>query len=249
VKNQLEAVVELQQAMDELRDVEGILDGVPDWMQELHDEHSANADEIEQLEAILEEASQDHRSAETSIQDAESRYQKFQEQITQVRTQREYAALLKEIDTIKAEIQALEEKGLTAMERHEEVARDLEERRQAYSGTEEKYQEALSRWEEEKPTVAQRAESLRSEVARLERELNPRIGALFHRLLDTRKGEALAPIKKVTKVGGGNPIWHCSACHYQIRPQAAVEIRTGRGVVQCDGCRRILFAAAEDSDS
>jgi predicted nucleic acid-binding Zn-ribbon protein len=217
-------------------------------MQELHDEYSANADEIEQLQAIMEEASQDHRSAETSIQDAETRFQKLQEQITQVRTQREYAALLKEIDAIKAEIQDLEDKGLTAMERQEEVARDLEERRQAYSGTEEKYQEALSRWEEEKPSVAQRAESLKGEVSRLERELNPRVGALFHRLVGTRKGEALAPIRKASNVGGGNPIWHCSACHYQIRPQAAVEIRTGRGVVQCDGCRRILFARAEESD-
>ena len=36
-------------------------------------------------------------------------------------------------------------------------------------------------------------------------------------------------------------IWRCASCNYSVRPQVAMQVRTGAEIVQCDTCLRILF--------
>src|SRR5262245_2027037 len=98
----LETIVELEQALGELGDADRRLHGIPDWMRELHDEHVARRAEIEALEQNTEEAARERRTAEAAVQDAQEKLKKFQQQINRVSTQREYGALLQEIDTAKA---------------------------------------------------------------------------------------------------------------------------------------------------
>ena len=102
----LETIVELQQALDELDEAERRLHGIPDWMRELHDEHGARQAEIAALEQAAEAAASERRAAEAAIQDAQEKLKKYQQQINRVSTQREYGALLQEIDTVKAQIAA-----------------------------------------------------------------------------------------------------------------------------------------------
>src|SRR6185295_4936678 len=113
----LETVVELQRSLTQLREAEARLNGIPDWMTELHREHVAQQTEIDALEATAEGAARDRRSAEAAVADAQEKLKKYQQQINKVSTQREYGALLQEIDTTKAEIASSEEKALSAIER------------------------------------------------------------------------------------------------------------------------------------
>ena len=78
---QLSTIVELQLALDELRAAEELLDGIPDWMQELHDEHSEQQAVIDSLAAEVEDAAQAHRTAEAEINDLREKVKHFQEQI------------------------------------------------------------------------------------------------------------------------------------------------------------------------
>jgi len=72
----LDTIVELQGALDQLRDAERRLHDIPDWMKELHEEHEARRGEIEALEESAEALARDRRAAEGAVGDAQEKLKK-----------------------------------------------------------------------------------------------------------------------------------------------------------------------------
>ncbi|HVT61191.1 MAG TPA: C4-type zinc ribbon domain-containing protein [Thermoanaerobaculia bacterium] len=237
----LETVVELQRSLIQLKEAEHRLHGIPDWMRELHDEHLAQKAEIAQLEEAAEEAGRERRSAETAVADTQERLKKYQQQINKVSTQREYGALLQEIDTVKAQISGFEDQAFNSLERYDRTQLELEARRNSFRELDERYNVELVRWEGEKPEFVRQVEALRSQIAALKQRLPRMILAQFERILERNPGGALAPIRLIERPGRGPREWHCGLCNYRVRPQTVVEIRNGENLVQCDSCKRILF--------
>jgi predicted nucleic acid-binding Zn-ribbon protein len=243
--DKLGTVIELQRALDELRQAERQLAGVPEWMEELHAEHSARRAEIAAAEEAAEEALRTRRKAEAATADAEARLKHFQQQVSLVRTQREYSALLQEIDTVKAQIKGLDEQALGSMEQVELQQRRKGELEEAFRDLDGRYGEALARWHEQRPGVEQQAETLRARVAELRARLPRGLVALYERIAERRGGDALAPVRRMDAGPGSGQIWHCGACNYRVRLQVVADIRTRGALVQCDGCKRILFVDEE----
>ncbi len=237
----LDSVIDLQKALSELSQADERLHGIPDWMQELHEEHSGRKAEIEALKGLIEEAASERRQAEADVQDSQLKLQTYQEQIAAVRNQREYGALLQEMDTIKDTIKALEEKALEALERQEESQSSLEELESNFSELDGRYQTELEKWEAEKPGVAKQVEALKGRIAVLRERLPASSLSLFERVVQRHGGNALAEVRKIERVGKGPQIWSCSVCHYRVRPQSVVEIANNGSIVFCDSCKRILF--------
>jgi len=241
----LETIVELQEAMNRLQNAEQRFHGIPDWMQELHEEHEARRTEIEALEAAAEALAHDRRSAEAAISDAQEKLKKYQQQINKVTTQREYGALLQEIDTVKAQIAAAEEQGLSTIERYDQTQKELAEKRKSFREVEGRYATEQARWEGEKPAVAEQVRELSGRIAILKDRLPKGLVSQFERIRDRHPNGALAVIRLLERPGGRGPReWHCGACNYRVRPQVVVEIRNNGTLVQCDSCKRILYVAA-----
>jgi predicted nucleic acid-binding Zn-ribbon protein len=236
--DELKIIVELQHTIDELNTAEELLAGIPDWMQELHEEHSRQKAEMDGLQAALEEAELAKRTADGEISDLQAKVKHFQEQISLVRNQREYGALLQEIDTAKEQISGVEERELAAMEQGEEAQRLLDERQGPFQELDERYQQELQKWEGQKPEVARRAEELRQQVTELEGRIPKQILAMFERTRLRYGGNALARVMEVERKGP--KIWHCGVCNYRVRPQTVVSIQA-KNIGTCDSCRRILY--------
>ncbi len=240
--NHLQLIVELKQALDEVRAAEELLAGIPDWMRELHEQYSAHKAEIESVETEIENLAQERRAYKAEITDYREKARNYQEQISQVRNQREYGALLQEIDTAKQQIRGLEEQTLAAMERQEESQDLLEEKLQSFRDLDEQHAAGLSKWEEEKPEVEKKAEELRHRIGEVQNHIPPALLSHFERIAERYGGEALAPIQKIDR-SKGPTMWHCGACHYRVRPQSVVLIQTEGALEQCDSCKRILYFA------
>ncbi|HVS00484.1 MAG TPA: C4-type zinc ribbon domain-containing protein [Thermoanaerobaculia bacterium] len=237
----LETIVELQSSLDYLRSAEHRLHGIPDWMRELHQEHSVRKAEIETLEQAAEEATKERRTAEAAAADAQEKLKKYQQQINRVTTQREYGALLQEIDTVKGQISGFEEQAFASLESVDKAEKELEAQRASFRELDERYAAELARWESEKPGVAAEVAQLKERVAGLRGKLPRNVSSAFDRLLDRYPGGALAPVRPIERPGTRMREWHCTACNYRVRPQTVVEIRNGSDLVQCDSCKRILY--------
>jgi len=245
----IETVVDLQTAHDELNASEALLQGIPEWMRELHEEYSVRRAEIEAIEKAMEEAGGVRRDAEAGVADSQEKLQHYQEQIGRVRNQREYSALLQEIDLIKQQIQGFEEQGINALEAQELEQARLDEAREAFSDLEGRYNEELAKWEGQKPEVAEQAEKLRGRIETLEEQLPAPILQKFKAIQDRFEGSALAQVRELQRAGKSPPMWHCSGCNYRVLPQSVVEIRNSGSLVLCDSCKRILYWVEAESSS
>ncbi len=235
----LRELVSLSRSMQALASAQALLSGVPEHMREVHEAYNAAQAEIAVLEADSESAGLARRQAEAAVGDAQDKLKKYQQQVARVRNQREYGAILSEIDLAKQELKRIEEAALSALERAEETARQLVARREGFTDLATQYQQELAKWEAEKPEVARRAAALAREVEEFKALLPRPIVAQLVRIFDRYHGDTLAVVHRVARPGT-QAIWHCSSCNYQVRPQIALEIRAKGTIVQCEGCKRFL---------
>lgn len=244
----LDAVVSLQTTLDALESAQHRLNNIPDWMQELHQEHSEKQQEIDRVAEASAEADKERREAEATFNDSQEKLKHYQEQISLVSTQREYGALLKEIDTVKEQIESAEQASLEAFERNESAQKELEVLKESFQDLDQRYHAELAKWEAQKPEIASEAKSLESKVEALRADLPKGVIRQFERIRDRLEGSAVSPIMIAVAVRGANIMWHCGACNYNVRPQVVVEIKRNGSINQCESCKRLLYCPPEPEE-
>lgn len=244
--SELDSIVSLQQTMSELAAARERLDGIPDWMTELHTEYSARKTEIDAERNTAEEADRNRREAEAAVADSQEKLKHFQSQVSQVTTQREYGALLKEIDTVKEKIKEAEEQALSSIEASEVAKKKLEELQADFQDLDQRYSAELKKWEAEKPEVEANARRLEGQIEEIKSALSRGVLSLFQRLYDRTDGDAVAEVHNMSNAKGYK-MWHCSACSFNVRPMIAMEVQSGK-ILHCDSCKRILSWVEPEED-
>jgi len=164
------------------------------------------------------------------------RLSKFKDQLMEVKTNKEYTAMLKEIEAAQTELRRLEDRLLERMLEADDLAA--------------RQKEAEARLAGDKGIIAGERAQLEAETARLERALGEAVASrakvvseISAAVLSTyetvraRRGAAVAEVK------GG----YCSACHVRLRPQVANELLRQELLFQCESCQRFLYYGAESA--
>jgi len=171
------------------------------------------------------------RDLEKELALHQGRLSKYRDQLMAVKTNREYQAMQKEIETAQHEIRKQEDRLLDQMIEFDDVTLHVKQCEQVYV-----HDQAANEAERAKLAVqlseAQAAIGrLAAERAALAATISPPILAVFDRVLKGRKLSAVAPVR------GGR----CSACQILIRPQTVNELRRNEIIYQCESCLRILY--------
>jgi predicted nucleic acid-binding Zn-ribbon protein len=171
------------------------------------------------------------REIEKELAAVQSRLSKFKGQLMEVKTNKEYQAMQKEMAVAEREVRAYEDKLLEHMEEAEALATELKAAETALKAE----QAEVAR--EQQVLDGERAE-LEREIARLTAGRTGVVGrlsrealALFERVAHGRKGVAVAEARDGL----------CTVCHVRLRPQVFNQVRRNDGLYQCDSCMRILY--------
>ncbi|MGH7263839.1 MAG: zinc ribbon domain-containing protein [Candidatus Rokuibacteriota bacterium] len=181
--------------------------------------------------AMLENVRREIRSRQKDLEYNASQKAKGDAKLYEVKTNKEYSAVLAEIETSKAEQARIEEDILGLMESEERLVREMGEgkKRRARQDEEFKTQEAAA-LEEERALEGDLA-GVRGERASVARDVPRDLLAQYSRLLKGRGGLAVAVV-------GASAI--CSGCRMSITPQRLQEIRNSSQILTCESCGRIL---------
>ncbi len=243
--NTTESIVELHEVLAALKDQKALYEGVPESMSQLHEERESVKREIDEIDEQLQRSELERRSQDGSAAEFKERIDQLQDQIGQVTTQREYGAILSEIDTAKENLRTHEEASLGELEASEEATTrktELEDRFKELDGD---YQTQLAAWEEERPAVKDRIDQLEAQLEVVRGKVSASVLAQFERLFERHDGDPLAKIHKIDR--SGPSMWRCSVCNYSVRPQVVVEIRRSSELVLCEcGRQRIFYIETED---
>jgi hypothetical protein len=172
------------------------------------------------------------REIENEVSAIQTRLSKYKGQLMEVKTNKEYQAMQKEITTAEETVRSHEDRVLERMEEGESLTRELKA-----AEAELKQQQADIAAERQKldgeATAAAKSTDANS-AARLlvVKELSPEALRLFEHVSKQRKGLALAEARDGI----------CSVCHVRLRPQIYNEVRRNETLIQCESCLRILYA-------
>jgi uncharacterized protein len=206
-------------------------DTVPAELIEIDREFQEKVKVAAALKARLTEAELEKRKAEGELADHKEKLKKYQAQLRNVSSSREYSAALNEIDGVEKLIRTTEDRFLELEEEIEKARADLEEREKTLPAETEQHEEKLKDWRTEQRAINDELSRARAEIQSLEAEIPPRDRAEFRRLIEKKHGLA------VVLVAGNS----CSACHVKVRPAAMQQLKQGREIIYCDSCKRILY--------
>lgn len=205
-----------------------------------HPQRLADADaRLEEARRVVEsareklKASQESRRAlEKDAAVYQGRLTKFKDQLSAVKTNREYQAMQHEIATAQADLGAVEEKVLERMMEADTLSAEVKAAETALA-TEQKQIEAEKKaLAEEIAGVERSLSTARINRDALVKELEPHLLMLFAQISKVRKGLAIC---SATRDG------LCSVCHVRLRPHVFQQVRQNDAIIQCDSCQRILY--------
>jgi predicted nucleic acid-binding Zn-ribbon protein len=175
------------------------------------------------------------REAEKTAESLVEQERKFQIQLTQVKKNEEYSALLHEIAGAQKKRSELETFVLEKMEQENAVSADVQKARAALADAEKAARSERARIDAEEATAKAQEKDLLAQREVALSGLPPVLRARYERILVAKKGHAIA------ELAGDS----CAACGGRIPPQAAIQVRRRLAVVECPDCGRLLLHPPE----
>jgi uncharacterized protein len=176
---------------------------------------------------------QERRLIERDRSSIRTRRSKYLDQTMEVKTNREFHALQKEIEVADHEIARLDDRDLELMMAADEIAAELEAAEAGLTDAERDVAAGREALQREASQASDRLAVLGTERAALTAELPVQALEMFERVSRSRKGLAMAAAKDGL----------CTVCHVRIRPAVYYEVRHNAQVLQCESCQRILYYA------
>ena len=196
-------------------------------------------DALAGVKAKLAAASEKRRSEEKDVAGVQTRLAKYKDQLLEVKTNREYTAMLHEIETAQNDIRAREDRIL-------EIMMETDELNAGIKKSEADLKAAEKEISAERAVLDAEAAELQAEVDRTTAEREKVVAGLDRQVLNIfettakgRKGVAVAEAKDGL----------CTICHVRLRPQVFNEVRKNESIIHCDSCRRILYFAGNSEAS
>ncbi|HET6347446.1 MAG TPA: C4-type zinc ribbon domain-containing protein [Candidatus Krumholzibacteria bacterium] len=182
----------------------------------------------------LEEKKKQRRDVEKRLREHEEHLKKIRGQTSLVKTNEEYTAMLKEVSTLEATISDEEEQLLILMDAIDESEKETRGHADTLKAERAAKLAEKARLEGEIKNLEGEAQRLGVEKPKLLKEISPTLAKRYERLAAHRD-------MAVTRVEDE----HCGACHQQIPPQLAVEVRKNDQFITCPACGRILVHYAD----
>ena len=178
-------------------------------------------------------ANQDARRAlEKDVAVYQGRLEKFKDQLSAVKTNREYQAMQHEIATAQSDLGSVEEKVLERMVEADALAIDVKKAEAALASQQKEIEAAKKEMAQDLATDEAKLATATEGRAALIKDLDPRLMALFEQVARARKGVA---ISSATRDG------LCSVCHVRLRPPVFQQVRHNDSIIQCESCQRVLY--------
>ena len=231
VEDKLKALYQLQttlSAIDEQRALRGEL---PLEVQDLEDEIAGLTTRVEKIQGEI----ADFQSAVTmkkgEIATAQVSIDRYKQQLNEVKNNREYDTLSKEIEFQSLEIELCNKKIREALVKIEERTKDIEQANTLIAERSADLEQKRSELEEIMQETREEEERLKERAKELEVKIEPRLLSSFKRIRkNARNGLGIVYVQRDA----------CGGCFNKIPPQRQLDIKMHKKIIVCEYCGRIM---------
>ncbi|PIV23167.1 MAG: hypothetical protein COZ69_03310 [Deltaproteobacteria bacterium CG_4_8_14_3_um_filter_45_9] len=231
MKKQLELLWGLQKVDLELKSIKEEKDRYPKEMKKLDEKQKIEKEKIQKEKEKIESLEKTRRQREGQLNLEQEKIKRAEGRMSEVKTNKEYQALLIEIDAIKGANSRMEEEVLQVLEEIDELKKDISKREKEVGMTLEKIEVERKKLQEkmDHDEGAWNEKMERREV--LSKQIESKLFKLYHTLKEKRQGVGVVSVKNET----------CQGCFVNVPPQMFIEVLKNNALIRCPNCNRILY--------
>jgi predicted nucleic acid-binding Zn-ribbon protein len=229
-------LIEIQRLDNLIADAEAKLAGQPEYVQKAQAELDKAQAAFDEFNVKYEKDLAAKTQVEKAYEEGKTLLEKAQKKLPDVKNNKEYEAVLKEMDTLKKNVY---ESELRLIELSEAVDK--------YKAENQSVIDKLEKMKEELTlTVSQKNEENSELINRLAEDKASRVDAVkvikrpmlskYERIRDARHNLAVVRVENET----------CTGCYIKVPPQLYVEVKKEKELLQCPNCQRFLYTLPEE---
>ena len=238
LKAQLASLVQLQTLDTQIYALENEKEAKPQEVKTLEDAFEQKKQNLADLEKELLDQQKQRKERELELGSKEEGMKKLQGQLFQLKTNKEYQAMLRQIDDAKADASVIEDKILESLEAIDKIKAEIEKEKV-------RLQEEEKIFNAHKKTIEDRTREIDARLAELGAKrkqflpaIEKKILSQYERILASR--DALA----IVRVINNNT---CQGCNMFVPPQVINLIKMYEHIITCEICNRMLYIEEEAS--
>lgn len=231
MEEQIKLLIELQGLDKEIFQREKILAAKPAEIKALDDAYKAREEEAKAKDADLKKLQVEHKNKEVELETREETIKKLQGQLYQIKTNREYTAMEKEINGARADCSVLEEDIINLLDKIDEADKAKQSRSDQLKTEKDKVEEEKKKISEETKKIEIELNGFKEQRKQLADKVDKTILSKYERILRNKDGLALVPIRNNA----------CQGCYLDMPPQVINEIKMKKDLIFCESCARILY--------
>jgi len=231
LRDQLELLWELQKIDLLLKTIKEERDRYPKEVKKLDENQVIEKERIQKEREKIESLEKERRRKEGNLNLEQEKIKRAEGRMFEVKTNKEYQALLSEIEAIKEADSREEEEILQVMDEIDELKKDLSRREKEMAITMEKIEAEKRKIQE---GMAQGDAVWKKQLERrevLSKQIESKLFKLYNTLKEKRQGIGVVSAKQET----------CQGCFVNVPPQMFIEVQKNNSLIRCPNCNRILY--------
>jgi len=235
LKTQLTNLVDLQKIDSELYTLRYEKDAKPKEISTLEAAFEEKKQSLANIEKKSLDLQKQRKDTELELAVKEESIKKLQTQLYQLKTNKEYQTMLKEIGDTKADASVIEDKAIQVLEQIDKTKAEVDDEKQRLQGGEKLLNEEKKNIENRIKEIDDRMEQLEAQRKQVTPGLDSKILVQYDRILLNRDGLAIVNVNNDS----------CQGCNLHVPPQVINLIKMYERIVICEACNRILYIENE----
>jgi len=230
-REQIDTLVELQVIDTQTTQIEAYLKEVPLKIEELDAQIDEYGKTVAEQETALSELKKKYRDNEADVKANQDLIRKSNQKLPAIKTNKEYQAILKEIEDLRKKNSRIEDEMLTALDKIEAEETQLAEKNEALEKLKQEIQQEKNGLQETYQTEKEKLDALKGDWKRVSEKMDPQ---LLKRFLSVR-----SQTKNAAIVAAVDAV--CQGCYMNIPPQMYNELQRIDSLKFCPHCHRIIY--------
>jgi predicted nucleic acid-binding Zn-ribbon protein len=231
VPAELDQLLQLQVIDYDLGELERSKEYLPDMMNNLNREINEAKSKYDETKKSIEDAKLRQGQLELDVKSKQQDLEKYQQQMMSIKTNKEYDALVAQIDKIKGDIDIAETEIINIIDQLKQLENHFGDYKKQLDDIESNNKKQLG-------ILQEKIDSIGDKIAAKDKERQAVLGAVprpvlsvYERVRRGKGGDVVVAVKRRA----------CGACYKALTPKKAQEIKGGGKIFTCDYCGRILF--------
>ena len=232
VEERLKSLYQMQTALSAIDEKRTLRGELPQEVDDLEDEIEGLNTRIQRIQTDINEFQQAVTQKKGEIADAEASVARYKKQLDDVKNNREYDTLSKEIEFQSLEIELCNKKIREAQARIAEKTEELKANQALIDERKGDLEVKKSELDEIMEETRTEDEHLKEKVKELETKIEPRLLSSFKRIRkNARNGLGIVYVQRDA----------CGGCFNKIPPQRQLDIKMHKKIIVCEYCGRIMI--------